>query len=302
MNWFKRFIPVRSRSITITSMNDAYNQVVADTMNALGQDISINPVRPRYSNILFVLDFKGDVMATTATGLAQEINAILRVANAQHDEVLIRVESAGGAVHSYGYAASQIKRLLNARIKTTISVDKVAASGGYMMACVSDKIIAAPFAILGSIGVVAELPNVSRLIKELGIDWKQYTAGKYKRTVGTFAPITDEAEEKFNLDLQSTFQLFKDHILSFRPQTKIDEVATGEHWYGTQALKLSLIDNIMTSEEYIIEKLRSTEVLKITYIANKSWSEKIQAGAISLFEGLVIRAFSLYSQARFLGV
>ncbi len=299
MKFLSKLFPKRSKSIQITNLNDAYLQIQADTFNALGQDYSVRADRKRNPNLVFVIDFHGDVMASEAGGMAQEIGAILSVANAQFDEVLIRVESAGGAVHSYGYAASQIQRLLDARIKTTISVDKIAASGGYMMACVADKIIAAPFAIVGSIGVVAELPNVSRLIKQIGVDYKQYTAGKFKRTVGTFTPITEEAEAKFNLDLQSTFQLFKEHILKFRPQTKIEEVATGEHWYGSQAFKLGLVDGIQTSDEFITEKIKTAEVLKVSYIAHKTWSERIQSGAVSIFEGLIVRVYSLYAQAKY---
>ena len=295
----RMFLP-RSRYIQVVSLNDVYLQTAADMQNALGGNVQVSPVRKRTPYRTYVIDFVGDVMATSAHALSQEVTAILVAAEPKFDDVLVRVESAGGAVHSYGYAASQINRLKEAGLPVTVAVDKVAASGGYMMACVANKIIAAPFAIVGSIGVVAELPNFNKIITELGVVYKQYTAGKYKRTVGTFAPITDDGESKFIDDLNHTHDLFKSHVSKNRPSVDIDKVATGEHWYGQTALGIGLVDEIMTSDDFIYKRMKDREVLKIVYMANKKWEERMRGAVVASFESLLIKTFSLIFNYRFL--
>lgn len=300
-NFRKMFAP-KSKFISVINMNDVYLQTTADITNALGGDVAPNPQRPRNPRRVFVLDFKGDVFAQQAHGLAQEITAVLAAVNPDTDEVLIKVESAGGAVHSYGYASSQIARLKKAGIKTTVSVDRIAASGGYMMACVADKIISAPFAIVGSIGVVAELPNFNKLITDIGVDYKQYTAGEFKRTISTWAPITEEGEQKFIGDLHETYQLFKTHVSTFRPGMDIDNLATGEHWYGTQALERGLVDEVSTSDEWILNKMvTNTEVLKVSYMADKPWGDRVRGAVVATFDGIFSRMLTMMTQMRFLG-
>lgn len=293
----KMFLP-RSKMISVVSMNDSYIQVQADIENTLGGNISVNPDRNRRkSKRMFVIDFVGDPMASGAHGLSREVTAIIAVAR-EDDEVLVKVESPGGAAYAYGYAASQIARLKEAGIHTTIAVDRVAASGGYMMACIGDKLISAPFAILGSIGVVAGIPNISKVLQNLDVDYRQYTAGKYKRTVSQMVPITEEGETKFIEDLEDTFTLFKDHVAKYRPQLDIEEVATGEHWYGTRAYNLGLVDEIKTSDDFILEKMKEREVLKVVYMADKTWSERVQGAAVAVLEKLVLRFASIYSYMR----
>ena len=292
----------KSRFISVINMNDEFIQINADIANALGQDIAPNPSRTRNPNKVFLLDFYGDVFAKQAHGLSKEITAILASANRDTDEVLIRVESAGGAVHSYGYASSQIARLKKAGIKTTVAVDRIAASGGYMMACVADRIISAPFAIVGSIGVVAELPNFNKVITDLGVEYKQYTAGEYKRTISTWAPITEEGETKFLHDLRETYDLFKTHVSTYRPSMNIDELATGEHWYGTQALDKGLVDEVKTSDEWILDKMTSdSEVLKVVYMANKPWGDRMRGAVVATVESLFSSALTIWTQMRFVG-
>lgn len=201
---------------------------------------------------LYVLRFDGDLAASKVTQLRQEVSALLAVANKQKDEVLICVESPGGMVHGYGLAASQLARLRDAGLKVTVSVDKVAASGGYMMACVAHKIIAAPFAVLGSIGVVAQMPNFHRLLDKHGVDFEQQTAGQYKRTLTMFGKNTDEDRAKFQEEIEDIHQLFKQFVSHNRPQLDIDAVATGEHWYGTRAQEYKLVDELMTSDDYLM--------------------------------------------------
>ncbi|TQV75588.1 protease SohB [Aliikangiella marina] len=223
---------------------------------------------------IFVLNFDGDVEASGVENLREEISAVITAAE-EGDTVLLRLESPGGMVHSYGLAASQLTRLREAKLKLVIAVDQVAASGGYMMACVADEIIAAPFAVVGSIGVVAELPNFHRLLKNNYVDYEQHTAGEYKRTLTMFAENTDAAREKFKEELQETHDLFKEFITVNRPALDIDKVATGEHWYGTTALKLGLIDKIQTSDDYILHNAKDNEVFEINYEIKKPLAERL---------------------------
>ncbi len=216
------------------------------------------------SKRIFVINFDGDIKASDVDSLREEISAILTVAKTE-DEVLLNLESAGGMVHSYGLAASQLQRLKDKNIPLTIAIDKVAASGGYMMACVADKIIAAPFAIVGSIGVVAQLPNFSRLLKKHDIDFEQITAGEYKRTLTMFGENTPKAREKFQQEIEETHDLFKQFITQHR-QLDMEKVATGEHWYGSQALALELVDQIQTSDDYLLEASHTHDIYLIEFI------------------------------------
>jgi len=232
------------------------------------------PRRPR----VFVLDFDGDMQASQVDQLREEVSAILPVVG-ESDKVLLRLESGGGVVHGYGLAASQLMRLKDAGITLTISVDKVAASGGYMMACVGDEIIAAPFAILGSIGVVAQLPNFHRLLKKNDIDFEMHTAGEYKRTLTVFGENTDKAREKFQADIDDIHVLFKEFVSSNRPVVAIDEVATGEFWFGQRALEKNLADRLCTSDSFLVEHLEGYDLIEIRYRVKRSWQEKLSLAA-----------------------
>lgn len=229
-----------------------------------------SPARKR----IFVLNFEGDIRASAISCLREEITAVLTVATPT-DEVFIRVNSAGGMVHSYGLAASQLARIRKRGVPLTVSVDKVAASGGYMMACVANHIVAAPFSILGSIGVLAQLPNFSRLLKKHDIDYEQFTAGEYKRTVTMFGENTDVARAKFRSEIEETHTLFKDFVTLHRPVVDIARVATGEHWHGIQALDLKLVDELLTSDDYLLERSESADLLEVTYSEHKPLSERL---------------------------
>lgn len=231
---------------------------------------------------LFVIDFHGDIRASAVASLREEITAILTVAK-DDDEVLVKLESAGGLVHGYGLAASQLKRLRDKNIKLTVAVDKVAASGGYMMACVADQIIAAPFAIVGSIGVLAQLPNFNRWLKKNEIDYEQFTAGEYKRTVTIFGENSDQDRAKFQQDLEETHVLFKDFVSEHRPQLEISKVSTGEHWYGKQALNLQLVDRLQTSDDYLLAARTEADLYTLKYTAKKSLVQKLMEGNASLW-------------------
>lgn len=228
---------------------------------------------------VFLLRFDGDIKASQVDSLRQEITAILQVATPQ-DEVVAVVESPGGMVTTYGLAASQLARLRKAQIPLVVCVDKVAASGGYMMAVVASRILAAPFAIVGSIGVVAQVPNFNRVLKKYDVDFKEYTAGEYKRTVSLLGEITPKGEEKFREQLEQTHILFKGFVQQFRPQIDMMKVATGEYWYGQQALDLGLVDELLTSDDYLLEKYKNkAQIFEISFEKKQSLSEKI-SGAL----------------------
>lgn len=225
-------------------------------------------------NRVFVLDFKGDVKASAVDTFRDEVTTVLQVAQAG-DEVMVRVESPGGMVHGYGLAAAQLLRLRDKKIPLTICVDKVAASGGYMMACTADKIVAAPFAIVGSVGVVAQVPNFHRLLKKHDVEYKEYTAGEFKRTVSIFGEITAKGEEKFKEQLEATHVLFKSFVQKYRPQLNVEKIATGEYWYGEQAVGLGLVDTIQTSDEWLLSRLDSHLMLEVKMEKKQPFAAKL---------------------------
>lgn len=243
--------------------------------------------RKKNNQKVYVLDFKGDVQASAVENLREEITLILATAKAGRDRVVLRLESPGGMVHGYGLAAAQLVRLRDAGFHLTICVDKVAASGGYMMACIASEIISAPFAVVGSIGVVAQVPNFNRLLKEHNIDFELYTAGQYKRTVTMFGENTEEGKAKFEEELQQTHALFKHFVEKYRPQLNVEKVATGEHWYGEDALNLNLVDQLQTSDEYLLGLLPQHDVYVIQTRRKPTLGEKLGLQAAQVVESLI---------------
>jgi serine protease SohB len=240
---------------------------------------------------LFVIDFSGSMDAHEVDYLREEITAILCVAKPE-DEVLVRLESGGGVVHGYGLAASQLQRVKDKNIKLTISVDKVAASGGYMMACVADHVLAAKFAIIGSIGVIAQLPNFNKLLKKSNIDFEQHTAGEFKRTLTMFGENNDQGREKFKAELEDVHHMFKDFVQSQRPELDIAKVATGEYWYGIKAKELGLVDDIQTSDDYILTANEEKKIFTVKYSMKKSLPERLGLAASLSVESLLMKLWS----------
>lgn len=227
---------------------------------------------------VFVINFVGNIKASAVKHLRKEITALLSVAKSS-DEVVVCLENAGGMVHEHGFASSQLERIKQRNIPLTVVVDKVAASGGYMMACVADKIVAAPFSIIGSIGVLAQIPNFNRLLDKHGIDFEQVKAGDLKRTLTMFGKNTEEDRERLTEQMEETHTLFKDFVAEHRQQVNIDEIATGEHWLGKKALDLKLIDELMTSDDYLLAKSETANVYEIVHSSPKTVSEKIMGNA-----------------------
>lgn len=243
--------------------------------------------RKKNNQKIYVLDFKGDTAASAVEQLREETTLILATAKAGRDRVVVRLESPGGMVHGYGLAAAQLVRLRDAGFHLTICVDKVAASGGYMMACIGSEIVSAPFAILGSIGVVAQVPNFNRLLKEKNIDFEMYTAGQYKRTVTMFGENTEEGKAKFEEELQQTHVLFKHFVEKYRPQLNVEKVATGEHWYGQDALDLNLVDKLQTSDEYLLSLLPQHDIYVIQTRKKPTLGEKLGLQAAQMADSLI---------------
>lgn len=237
---------------------------------------------------VYVLDFKGSMDAHEVSSLREEVTAVLAVAKPQ-DQVVVRLESPGGVVHGYGLAASQLQRLREKQIPLTVAVDKVAASGGYMMACVADKIVAAPFSIIGSIGVVAQIPNFNRFLKSKEIDIELHTAGQYKRTLTLLGENTEEGRQKFREDLNETHHLFKDFVHRMRPALDIDQVATGEHWYGTQALEKGLVDEVGTSDDLLLNLMEGRELVGVRFTQRKRLLDRFTNSAAESADRLLLR-------------
>ena len=248
---------------------------------------------------VYLLNFNGDIKASATSHMREEITAILAVAT-KADEIVLKLESAGGMVHSYGLAASQLARITSRNIPLTVCVDKVAASGGYMMACVADKICAAPFAILGSIGVLAQIPNFNRLLKKHDIDFEQLTAGEYKRTLTVFGENTDAGRQKFVDDLEKTHELFKDFVKQHRDVVDIDDVSTGEIWFGTEAKEKMLVDELGTSDDYVAKLAVDSDIYQVKYVQKKTMAEKIGIVTYAVIDKTLLKVWERLRLSRFL--
>ena len=260
-----------ANSLKVLTMNKEEKKKLKKTLK---QEKKTNSKTKTKKKPVYVLNFQGDIEASNVENLKEEISAILQ-SETKCEEIVLNLESAGGTVIGYGLAAAQLKRIRDAGIKLTACVDKVAASGGYMMACVANKIVSAPFAVIGSIGVVAAIPNFSKILKKLDVDYELHTAGEFKRTITTFGETTDEGREKFKKDLQEIHDLFKEHVTKFRPGLDISKVATGEIWEGTKALEVGLVDEISTSDEYLMNFSKKHDVYEIKFETKKKIQDKL---------------------------
>ena len=282
--------------LSIKNLNDKYEEVVEEISHATCNKKQLKKfykekkaAKKAAENLpcsnVFVIDFVGDMKASTVTNLTEEVNAVISAATSA-DEVLVKIDSGGGLVHTYGLAAAQLMRIRAKNIPLTVAIDKVAASGGYLMACVANKILAAPFAIIGSIGVIVQLPNFHRVLKEKKIDFEMHTAGDFKRTITVFGENTPEGREKLQEEIEDIHGLFKNQIQLHRPQVDIAKVATGEHWMGQQALGLKLVDEIKTADEYLLEKSKTAKIIEISYHIRKPMLSKLTSAAGMLFDKL----------------
>lgn len=264
----------KSAILAETLPKKAYKQYLKDKKKADKAALSQDMQKPA----VYVLNFAGDIKASAVETLREEITTILNVAN-PHDEVVLTLESGGGLVNGYGLGASQLMRLRNANIKLTVIIDKIAASGGYLMACVANQILAAPFAIIGSIGVIVQLPNFHRLLEDKHIDFEMQTAGEYKRTLTVFGKNTEAGREKLKEELEDIHAQFKQLIATHRPNIDLNKVATGEHWLGEHALNLNLIDALKTSDAYLLERSKTATVYALCFETKKPFLAKLMGSA-----------------------
>ncbi len=280
----KLLIKARKKEVKEEKRKDKEKSVktISTIREKLKDGLNSEEVLKQHSNCVYVLTFIGSIMASEVEQLRDQISFLLQIAQPA-DEIVVRLTSPGGAVPQYGLASSQLERLKQAGLRCVVCVDTVAASGGYMMAAVADKIIAAPFAIIGSIGVVAGIPNFHRVLQKNEVDYHLFTAGKYKRTVTPFTEVTDEGKQKLQDDITAIHEAFKRLIKEGRPDVDIEEIATGEYWLASQAKEKGLVDEIMTSDDYLGSKLDDCEVIEITTETEQNRLEKLIEGGASLF-------------------
>ena len=280
----KLLMKARKKEVKEEKRKDKENSVktISTIREKLKDGLNSEEVLKQHSNCVYVLTFIGSIMASEVEQLRDQISFLLQIAQPA-DEIVVRLTSPGGAVPQYGLASSQLERLKQAGLRCIVCVDTVAASGGYMMAAVADKIIAAPFAIIGSIGVVAGIPNFHRVLQKNEVDYHLFTAGKYKRTVTPFTEVTDEGKQKLQDDITAIHEAFKRLIKEGRPDVDIEEIATGEYWLASQAKEKGLVDEIMTSDDYLGSKLDDCEVIEITTETEQNRIEKLIEGGASLF-------------------
>ena len=255
--------------------------------------------KPSKDDAVYVLNFNGDIQASEVSKLKHEINAIL-LSDTKCKEVVIKVESGGGSAYAYGLCAAELKRLVDNKIKLTVCIDKVAASGGYLMSCVASKIIAAPWAIVGSIGVIAQLPNFHRLLKKNSIDFEMHTAGEFKRTLTTLGENTEDGRKKFKSELEDLHLIFKDFVKEQRPQVDTKVVATGEVWQGDKAIEVGLIDELGTSDDYLVGLSKKLKLYEIEYVEKKNLSERFAFSAQLLIEKSILKIYDIVNRDRFI--
>lgn len=302
----KALLQVENINEKFKDMADALKESVFDAKalkaerKEMKKKLKAEKKSPTEKKRIYVLDFNGDIRASHLDNLREEITALLTVTRPGQDEVMIRLESPGGMVHSYGLAAAQLARIRSAGVQLTVSVDKVAASGGYMMACTANKILSAPFAIIGSIGVVAQVPNFHRLLKKHDVDFEEITAGEFKRTISLFGEITDKGKRKFLEQIEDTHGLFKTFVSHYRPQLNLADVATGEYWFGQRAKDLKLVDELIASDDYLFQQRDTADIFRIETHAKKKWSEKLAENIASIVTESFDRTMSKSQETRWL--
>ncbi|KZX82185.1 hypothetical protein A3715_00045, partial [Oleiphilus sp. HI0009] len=269
--------------IIVKSLNEEYQEI----QDAL---LKFKPLKPIKSSSIrkfkaspnkqsiFVLDFKGDKTASSVGSLSKEVSAILSVAK-PNDEVFLRLESPGGTITGYGLASQQLIRLREAGIRLVVSVDEIATSGGYMMAAVGDRIIASPTSMLGSIGVIMEVPNFYNLLDRAGVQFHQFTAGKHKRLVSMTNKIGDAAKDQINQDLEKSHELFKNHVHTYRNSVNLESVSHGDVWSAKYCLDNKLVDDLMTSEAYLFDRASRANIFHISWDVERSFSDKLSSFA-----------------------
>jgi len=302
----KGHLQIKNLSDQFESMGNALQGALIDgkTFKKFRKDLDKkkkkeNKTPAKDQQSIFVLNFNGDIQASEVDKLKHEINAIL-LSETKCKEVVLKVESGGGSAYAYGLCAAELKRLIDNKIKLTVCIDKVAASGGYLMSCVATKIVAAPWALVGSIGVIAQMPNINKLLKKNLVDFEMHTAGEFKRTLTVFGENTEEGRDKFKSELEDLHVIFKDFVKDNRPEIDTSVVATGEVWQGEKALEVGLIDEICTSDDYLVTLSKKFKLFEIEYVEKKNLSERFAFAAETFLNRTFLRIYDTLNKSRFI--
>lgn len=228
----------------------------------------LSRARPASGKVTAVLRFEGDTMATGRQDFARMVDEVLH--NKERiQRVIVVVNSPGGGVSVYGQMFAGMERMRNAGVDVTACVDTYAASGGYLMSVPAQRIIAAPFAMVGSIGVVSEFMNFNKLLRRLGVEPMTITAGELKRTVTPLSEVTEENKAAYKAQLEAIHRQFIAVVKKYR-EVDADRVCTGNHWTAAESveLKLNLVDGLATSQEYLFEANQTEDLVTISKLQN----------------------------------
>ena len=120
------------------------------------------------------------------------------------------------------------------------------------------------------------------------MDFEQITAGKYKRTLTMFGKNTDEDRAKTREDLEEVHRLFKGAVTKNRPELDIESVATGEYWYGSRALELGLVDEIGSSDDYLMKAATAegARIFAVKYKGKETMLQRLQSAFAAAFAAL----------------
>ena len=242
---------------------------VMKVMKTKPADTLQNYYRPDKSN-LYYLEFEGDIQASEAAKLKQEILVCLQVAKPT-DVFLILVESSGGSVSNYGDLYSVMEMIKKRGHTLWVAIDRVAASGGYLISLPADKIFATPFALIGSIGVLSEVPNFGGLLDKYGVKMEEYTAGERKMNISMFRENGEEQKEHHRKKLGKIHELFKAQLVKYRggliekKGVDIGELMEGDFWMGENAFELGLVDELKSSVEILLDEKDHFNILKVNY-------------------------------------
>lgn len=159
--------------------------------------------------------------------------------------IVLRVDSPGGTVAASEEIATYVKECEK---PVVVSVGDVGASGAYMISSQADSIWANPGSSVGSIGVIAQIPNVSGLLDMVGVEFQTFTAGEYKDAGSAYRDLTKEEEALIQGEVEEAYDQFIDIVAEGRglERAKVEELAIGWTWSGVRAKELGLVDEVGT--------------------------------------------------------
>ena len=168
--------------------------------------------------------------------------------------ILLRIDSPGGAVAPSQEIYTEVLKIRDeGKKKIVTSMGSVAASGGYYIASASDKIVANPGSVTGSIGVILELANISGLMKKVGVESVVIKSGKFKDVGSLFRTMMPEERELLQGVIDDTYDQFVEAVSVGRGINKEDliPIADGRVFTGRQAKKLGLVDELGSMQDAV---------------------------------------------------